>query len=64
MPSKLVYDEDNNTCGEPPYYAMNFIRPIKPGESDLPWTGILTGLTISSTWYWCTDQVRNFYPYS
>ena len=28
-----------------------------PGESDLPWTGVIFGVTISSIWYWCSDQV-------
>lgn len=46
-------------CAYPPSYAMNFFRPIGPGESDLPWTGMLFGITISSIWYWCTDQVGN-----
>ena len=58
MPSKLVFDQNNQTCGLPPYYALNFFRPIWPGESDLPWTGVIFGLTIGSIWYWCTDQVN------
>ena len=28
-----------------------------PINSDLPWPGAIFGLTIISTWYWCTDQV-------
>ena len=24
---------------------------------DLPWPGMIFGLTVISTWYWCTDQV-------
>ena len=32
-------------------------RPIVPGESDLPWTGMIFGVTVNSVWYWCTDQV-------
>lgn len=31
---------------------------VVPGESDLPWTGVVFGVTISSIWYWCSDQVR------
>ncbi|KAK8736712.1 hypothetical protein OTU49_004610, partial [Cherax quadricarinatus] len=59
IPSKTRYSLRDNTtnCGEPPSYAMHFFRSIKPGESDLPWTGIIFGITISGIWYWCTDQV-------
>jgi len=28
-----------------------------PVDSDLPWPGMIFGLTVISTWYWCTDQV-------
>ncbi|XP_010222630.1 PREDICTED: sodium/myo-inositol cotransporter 2 [Tinamus guttatus] len=28
-----------------------------PVSSDLPWPGVLVGMTIPSLWYWCTDQV-------
>ena len=31
------------------------MRPADDGN--LPWTGVLFGLTISSIWYWCSDQV-------
>ena len=37
-----------------PSNFMHFMRPVTDG--DLPWTGITFGLTISATWYWCTDQ--------
>merc|ERR1712227_566136 len=36
---------------------MRFFRPADVGSGDLPWTGVLTGMTISSIWYWCADQV-------
>ncbi|ESO97756.1 hypothetical protein LOTGIDRAFT_203052 [Lottia gigantea] len=42
-------------CGKPPANAMNFIRAADDGS--LPWPGIFFGLTISSIWYWCSDQV-------
>ena len=29
-----------------------------PLKGDLPWPGLIFGLTIISLWYWCTDQVR------
>lgn len=39
---------------------MHLFRSIKPGESDLPWTGVIFGVTISSIWYWCSDQVIQY----
>merc|ERR1712227_69128 len=36
---------------------MRFFRPADVGSGDLPWTGVLTGMTISSIWYWCADRV-------
>ncbi|KAK4293913.1 hypothetical protein Pmani_033422 [Petrolisthes manimaculis] len=57
IPNNTRYSEDNQTnCGEPPSYAMHFFRSAKPGESDLPWPGMLFGITVSGIWYWCTDQ--------
>lgn len=59
-PSKVLYDKNNEVCPNslPPPYAMNFFRPII--GSDLPWPGVLFGVTIGSIWYWCTDQVSWF----
>lgn len=45
----------NNTCGTPRADAFNVLRD--PIEGDLPWPGLIFGLTVISTWYWCTDQV-------
>ncbi|XP_013421876.1 sodium/glucose cotransporter 4 isoform X2 [Lingula anatina] len=42
-------------CGIPPANSMNLIRSIDDGS--LPWLGVMVGLTISSVWYWCSDQV-------
>lgn len=42
-------------CGIPPENAMHLIR--SPDDGSLPWPGIMFGLTISSVWYWCSDQV-------
>ncbi len=50
-------DENSGYCGEPPKDAMHLFRSPAPGVSDLPWTGVVFGLTISSLWYWCSDQV-------
>lgn len=46
----------NTTCGLVPDYAMHFMRPATL-TNDLPWTGVVFGITISGVWYWCTDQV-------
>ena len=42
-------------CGIPPDNSMDMIRSYDDGS--LPWPGIMFGLTISSVWYWCSDQV-------
>lgn len=51
--------EPNGTelCGAVPGDAMHLLRSSVPGESDLPWSGMIFGLAISSIWYWCSDQV-------
>lgn len=56
-PSVAYYGINNETCPGfyPPPYAMNLLRPID--GADLPWTGVVFGLSMSSVWYWCTDQV-------
>ena len=46
-------------CGIPPKNAMHLIRA--PDDGSLPWPGIMFGLTISSVWYWCSDQVKAQY---
>jgi len=48
-------NENLHNCGIPPANSLHFFR--SPSDSNLPWTGIIFGLTISSVWYWCTDQV-------
>ncbi|XP_038619235.1 sodium/myo-inositol cotransporter 2 [Tachyglossus aculeatus] len=45
----------NNSCGLPRDDAFHLFRD--PVNSDLPWPGILLGISIPSLWYWCTDQV-------
>lgn len=54
-----AYDLNNQSCAKIPPDSMHLFRSIKPGESDLPWTGVIFGVTISSIWYWCSDQVTN-----
>lgn len=62
----------NNTIGfEPKCYeprpdSFNLFRDAITG--DLPWPGLVFGLTIQAVWYWCTDQVslnnpRDYYYY-
>ncbi|KAG8557479.1 hypothetical protein GDO81_016643 [Engystomops pustulosus] len=46
---------ENTTCGLPREDALHLFRD--PVDSDLPWPGVLIGMTIPSLWYWCTDQV-------
>ncbi|KAG2455885.1 SC5AB protein, partial [Polypterus senegalus] len=45
----------NTSCGLPREDAFHIFRD--PVTSDLPWPGVLVGMTIPSIWYWCTDQV-------
>nr|XP_060627440.1 sodium/glucose cotransporter 1-like isoform X1 [Anolis sagrei ordinatus] len=42
-------------CYMPRPDAFNIFRD--PINGDLPWPGMIFGLTILSLWYWCTDQV-------
>ncbi|KAH9283445.1 Sodium/glucose cotransporter 1 [Echinococcus granulosus] len=42
-------------CSIPPSDALQFFKSIN--STDLPWVGVVFGLTINATWYWCTDQV-------
>uniref|UniRef100_H0Z7C1 Sodium/myo-inositol cotransporter 2 n=1 Tax=Taeniopygia guttata TaxID=59729 RepID=H0Z7C1_TAEGU len=47
--------KENSSCGLPREDAFHIFRD--PVDSDLPWPGVLVGMTIPSLWYWCTDQV-------
>ncbi len=42
-------------CGLVPDNSMHLLRAADDGS--LPWPGVIFGLTISSIWYWCSDQV-------
>ncbi|KAM9211185.1 sodium/myo-inositol cotransporter 2 isoform 3-T3 [Dugong dugon] len=46
---------ENSSCGLPREDAFHIFRD--PVTSDLPWPGILLGMSVPSLWYWCTDQV-------
>ncbi|XP_010787531.1 sodium/glucose cotransporter 1 [Notothenia coriiceps] len=43
------------SCFEPRADSFHIFRNAITG--DLPWPGLVFGLTIQATWYWCTDQV-------
>ncbi|KAM8746250.1 sodium/glucose cotransporter 4 isoform 1-T1 [Acanthopagrus schlegelii] len=45
----------NTTCHLPRNDAFHLFRD--PVSGDLPWPGLLFGLTVLATWVWCTDQV-------
>ncbi|XP_029648634.1 sodium/glucose cotransporter 5 [Octopus sinensis] len=42
-------------CGIPPKNSMSLLRSYD--DPNLPWPGVMFGLTVSAVWYWCTDQV-------
>ncbi|KAJ3599838.1 hypothetical protein NHX12_033792 [Muraenolepis orangiensis] len=45
----------NATCHLPRGDAFHLLRD--PVSGDIPWPGLIFGLTVLSTWVWCTDQV-------
>ncbi|XP_016431243.1 sodium/myo-inositol cotransporter 2 [Sinocyclocheilus rhinocerous] len=45
----------NTTCGIPREDAFHIFR--HPVTSDLPWPGVILGMSIPSMWYWRSDQV-------
>ncbi|XP_077591395.1 sodium/myo-inositol cotransporter 2 isoform X2 [Stigmatopora nigra] len=45
----------NTTCGLPRGDSFHIFR--HPVDSDLPWPGLLVGVSVPSMWYWCSDQV-------
>ncbi|XP_066547990.1 sodium/glucose cotransporter 4 isoform X2 [Amia ocellicauda] len=45
----------NTSCHLPRSDAFHMFRD--PVTGDLPWPGLIFGLTILATWCWCTDQV-------
>ncbi|XP_062913426.1 sodium/myo-inositol cotransporter 2-like [Mobula hypostoma] len=47
--------DPNSTCGLPRNDAFHIFQD--PVTSDYPWTGVIFGVTVLSSWYWCTDQV-------
>ncbi|XP_060917654.1 sodium/glucose cotransporter 1 [Labrus mixtus] len=45
----------SENCYKPRPDSFHIFRNAVTG--DLPWPGLVFGLTIQATWYWCTDQV-------
>jgi hypothetical protein len=45
----------NTTCGIPREDSFVLLRNAV--DSDIPWPGFVLGVTASSIWYWCADQV-------
>ncbi|KAM9761780.1 sodium/glucose cotransporter 4-like isoform 2-T2 [Menidia menidia] len=45
----------NTSCHLPRADAFHMLRDAVSG--DLPWPGLLFGLTVLATWVWCADQV-------
>ncbi|XP_008566433.1 PREDICTED: sodium/glucose cotransporter 4 isoform X2 [Galeopterus variegatus] len=45
----------NTTCHLPRPDAFHVLRD--PVSGDIPWPGLIFGLTVLATWCWCTDQV-------
>ncbi|XP_004679035.2 PREDICTED: sodium/glucose cotransporter 4 isoform X2 [Condylura cristata] len=45
----------NTTCHLPRADAFHMFRD--PVSGDIPWPGLIFGLTVLATWCWCTDQV-------
>ncbi|OCT98256.1 hypothetical protein XELAEV_18010487mg [Xenopus laevis] len=56
-PSVISYDNITipEQCYTPREDAFHIFRD--PLTGDMPWPGLIFGLTILALWYWCTDQV-------
>ncbi|XP_066479358.1 sodium/glucose cotransporter 4 [Tiliqua scincoides] len=52
VPSVIV---PNTTCHLPRPDAFHMLRD--PVTGDLPWPGLMFGLSVLALWCWCTDQV-------
>lgn len=44
----------NASCGFPPADSFHIFRSM---DSNYPWPGLVFGLTLLATYYWCTQQV-------
>lgn len=52
--SKAMYN--NLTCGFPPENSFSIFRSHDSG--DYPWPGLVFGLTLLATYFFCTNQVN------
>ena len=43
------------SCSAVTKYYKNLFRPAT--DPEMPFTGVIFGLTISAVWFWCTNQV-------
>lgn len=57
IPSNVSYGSTavDPACYTPRRDAFHIFRDASSG--DLPWPGLVFGLSILAMWYWCTDQV-------
>uniref|UniRef100_A0A2D4Q5K4 Sodium/glucose cotransporter 1 n=1 Tax=Micrurus surinamensis TaxID=129470 RepID=A0A2D4Q5K4_MICSU len=57
IPANISYDNVTipEKCYTPRPDAFHIFRD--PVDGDLPWPGLIFGLSILALWYWCTDQV-------
>lgn len=53
--SYVGFNAKNESCSAVPTNYMSLLR--SSADSELPWTGMIFGLTINAVWYWCSDQV-------
>lgn len=55
-----IVEGDNLTisskCYTPQADSFHIFRD--PITGDIPWPGMIVGMTIVAAWYWCTDQVK------
>ncbi|NXN19331.1 SC5A1 protein, partial [Indicator maculatus] len=57
IPSNISYGNTtiSSECYTPREDAFHIFRD--PINGDLPWPGLVFGMSILAVWYWCTDQV-------
>lgn len=57
IPSNISYGNTtiDPSCYNPRQDSFHIFRD--PITGDLPWPGVVFGLSIIALWYWCTDQV-------
>ncbi|XP_064471083.1 sodium/glucose cotransporter 4-like [Ornithodoros turicata] len=53
--SYVIYTADNVSCSKVPDNYQSLLRSAS--DPELPWTGVVFGITISAVWCWCSDQV-------